>query len=467
MKVLVKFCLVPLIFRALICQAALTVTNIAPGSCADHSLFLKSDGSLWAMGLNSFGQLGDGTEFNSINHPEQILTSNVTAIAVGGYYSLFLKSDGSLWAMGDNSSGQLGDGLDNHYYSSQPEQIVASGVTAISAGGAHSLFLKSDGSLWAMGENGYGQLGDGTDSGGTNQSEQIIASGVTAISAGQYHSLFLKSDGSLWAMGWSGHGQLGDGAIGDPINPIYSNPEYVYTNQPEQIVASGVIAIAAGGEHSLFLKSDGSLWAMGDNSWGELGDGTGSNCTNQPEQIVASGVIAIAAGGYHSLFLKSDGSLWGMGYNGYGQLGNGIPSDNVNEPEEIVTSGVIAIAAGWDHSLFLKCDGSLWAMGGNYTGQLGDGFIDYEFPYPEQIFPAPQPMLGIALTCQIGLQFNATCSFGGNFYLLASTNLSQPLSQWMPIWTNSITTRGTNNFSATLTNVVNSASQQFFILQSQ
>src|SRR5580704_4338737 len=84
----------------------------------------------------------------------------VTKIAAGGYHNLFLKSDGSLWAMGYNEYGQLGDGLTNNILS--PEPIVLSGVTAISAGSGHSLFVKSDGSLWAMGYNGDGELGDGT-----------------------------------------------------------------------------------------------------------------------------------------------------------------------------------------------------------------------------------------------------------------------------------------------------------------
>ena len=266
----------------------------------------------------------------------------VTKIAAGGGHSLFLKSDGSLWAMGYNYDGQLGDGTYNT--TNLPEQIVASGVTAIAAGGFHSLLLKSDGSLWAMGNNYFGQLGDGTtDSGNyyTNLPEQIVASGVTAIAGGGFHSLLLKSDDSLWAMGDNEYGQLGDGT-------------YNIINLPERIAASNVTAIAAGGDHNLFLKSDGSLWAMGDNEYGQLGDGT-YNTTNQPEQIVASNVTAIAAGSDHSLFLKSDGSLWAMGYNQFGVLGDGTYNYSTNLPEQIVAG-----SPGYNQiSIQLLSDGSV------------------------------------------------------------------------------------------------------------
>ena len=160
---------------------ASNVTAIAAGDT--YSLFLKSDGSLWAMGDNGYGQLGDGT-YNNTNRPEQIVASNVTAIAAGNFHSLFLKSDGSLWAMGNNADGQLGDGTTTTDSTNHPEQIVASDVTAIAAGGYHSLFLKSDGSLWAMGDNDDGELGDGTNGNDTNRPEQIRgwASGYNRIS---------------------------------------------------------------------------------------------------------------------------------------------------------------------------------------------------------------------------------------------------------------------------------------------
>ncbi len=385
-------CLLCAVLLQAVASGAQPVTKITTGS--EYSLFLKSDGSLWAMGNNGFGQLGDGTSGlgNQTNLPEQIVASNVTAIAGGGYHSLFLKSDGSLWAMGDNFAGQLGDGTHvdatNH-----PEQIVVSNVTAIAGGQYHSLFLKSDGSLWAMGLNQYGQLGDGTYN-TTNLPEQIVASNVTAIAAGFGHSLFVKSDGSLWAMGWNNYGQLGDGTYGTGTPPNYG------TNQPEQIVASNVTAIAAGGYFSLFLKSDGSLWAMGDNGAGQLGDGT-YNTTNRPEEIVASNVTAIAAGYYHSLFLKRNGSLWAMGANYNGELGDGTYgnylSSGTNRPEQIVAGNVAAVAAGWNDSLFLKSDGSLWAMGDNQYGELGDGTYgtgtppNYGTNQPEEILAAYKP----------------------------------------------------------------------------
>src|SRR6266568_4877062 len=230
--------------------------------------------------------------------------------------------------------------------------------------------------------------------------------------------------------------------------------------------AQTVTRVAGGGFHSLFLKSDGSLWAMGYNANGELGNGT-YNRTNRPEQILASGVTAVAAGGFHSLFLKSDGSLWAMGDNHDGQLGDGTYSTtapySTNRPEQIVASGVTAIAEGGGHGLFLKSDGSLWAMGRNTDGELGDCTYS-NTNRPERIVPlviVPPTIASISLagTNLVLNGINGTSCTTTN-YVLMTTNVALPRSQWTPLATNILSASG--NFTLTVTNAVDPAAQRRF-----
>ncbi len=438
---LIQLCLLGAVLLQAATSGAQPISKIAAGG--SQSFFLKSGGSLWGMGLNDRGQLGDGT-INQTNRPEKILGTNVTAIAAGIHHTLLLKSDGSLWAMGDNDDGELGDGTQNQ--ASRPEKVVATNVTAIAAGEFHSLFLKSDSSLWAMGNNDDGELGDGTYS-EADSPEKIVATNVTAIAAGQWHSLFLKNDGSLWAMGWGEFGQLGDGS--------YNNNG---VNTPEKIVTTNVTAIAAGWNHSLFIMNDGSLWAMGNNAYGQLGDGHyNSTGINKPEKVVASGVTAIAAGEYHSLFLKSDGSLWAMGNNADGQLGDGTWNDQVS-PEKIVATNVTAIAAGPWHSLFLKSDGSLWGMGYNEDGELGDATLN-DTNRTEQILGAFNRVAGQLLSGpKMRLSFMGLD--GTNYALDRTFNLVS--ANWVP----QITNRADSVGVLVLTNTPNATTNNFWRIRS-
>jgi len=278
----------------------------------------------------------------------------VLIVVFAGAVSLAEAQEGYyLMAMGDNGSGQLGDGTTTERLTSVQ---ITTDVSQVAAGFRLSLFVKTDGTLWAMGRNNFGQLGDGTTTGRSTPVQ--VATDVSQVAAGgSLHSLFVKTDGTLWAMGWNFAGQLGDGTTTDRHTPVQ--------------VATDVSQVAAGFGHSLFVKTDGTLWAMGDNPLGGLGDGTTTD-RSTPVQV-ATDVSQVAAGGGHSLFVKTDGTLWAMGNNGSGQLGDGTITVGPTPVPVQVATDVSQVAAGDVHSLFVKTDGTLWAMGDNGTGNLGDG----------------------------------------------------------------------------------------------
>src|SRR6266851_7500120 len=169
------------------------VTAIAGGSF--HSLALKSDGTVWAWGNNADGELGNNSTTNS-SVPVQVSgLSAVTAIAAGSEHSLALKSDTTVWAWGANYHGQLGNNSTTN--SSMPVQVIGlSGVTAIvGSEWFHSLALKSDGTAWGWGYNYYGQLGNNSTANSSVPVQVSGLSGVTAIAAGGYHSLAVQQYG--------------------------------------------------------------------------------------------------------------------------------------------------------------------------------------------------------------------------------------------------------------------------------
>jgi hypothetical protein len=248
----------------------------------------------------------------------------VASVAAGSDHALFVKTDGTLWAMGYNLQGELGDGTTTDR--STPVQ-VATGVASAAAGYEHSVFVKTDGTLWAMGNNNYGALGDGT---ATSRLTPVpVVSGVASVSAGLAHTMFVKTNGTLWATGNNADGELGNGST-------------TTTGIPMQ-VATGVASVAAGDFHTMFVKTDGTLWAMGANSYGQQGDG--STTPHSTPIQVSSGVASVAAGYAITLFVKTDGTMWGMGFNQYGQLGDGTTTDR-SSPVQLAAGPAVATTAG-------------------------------------------------------------------------------------------------------------------------
>jgi len=385
-----------------------------------HTIALRDDGTVWTYGDNKYyGQLGDGTWIDK-NIPTLVaLPRDVVAIASGPYHCLVLRSDGTVWGWGSNSYYQLGDGTNIN--KPAPVQVkdpsdptgFLTGVEAVAAGNVYSIALKTNGTVWTWGYNGSGSLGDGTYDNRT-QPVQVkdpsdpsgFLQGIVAVAAGAGSSIALKSNGTVWTWGGGDYAQIGRIIYGTGSTP---------QNVAGQVAGmTDVAALAAGWEHNVVLKKNGTVWACGRNSEGQLGDGTTIGSSFPPPeppkffvQVIdpadptgyLTGITAIAADDRYSLAVKSNGTAWGWGSNYAGVLCDGTTNNipqtspaqmkDPSDPTGFLT-GVKAVGAGEYHSLMIKNDGTLWGCGWNYVGQLGIGTYDTPKTTPVQaLFPEP------------------------------------------------------------------------------
>ena len=285
-----------------------TYLQVSAGT--DHSLAVGSDGNAYAWGYNNRGQLGDGTRTER-NTPVRVKTPDRKAypdlpkdftylqVSAGTYHSLALGSDGNAYAWGSNGNGQLGDGTASNNVRSTPVRVKTPDRSTypdlpkdftylqVSAGEQHSLALGSDGNAYAWGNNGNGELGDGTTSYGGQSTPVRVKTPdhktypdlpedftFVQVSAGYAHSLALGSNGSAYAWGNNGNGLLGDNTTKGSIVPVRVRDPASPTDKSKGLQA---VQVSAGGAYSLAVGSDGNAWAWGWNGNGRLGDGTASN----------------------------------------------------------------------------------------------------------------------------------------------------------------------------------------------
>ncbi len=371
------------------------VTIVAVAAGAFHTLAVAADGTVYAWGRNTTGQLGDGSTTPRLVPVTVPGLSGVTALAAGERHTLALKGNGSVWAWGDNASAQLGDGTTVRRTS--PVQVgTIPAAVAIATGGRHSVALAADGQVWTWGRNAYEELGDGTTTPRLTPATVPGATGVVTIGAGVYqtlavtdggaffswggspggtapstivagyqHGLWLRRDGTLVGWGGNASGQVGDGSFTQRLSPVAVSG------------LAGVTNLAAGAYHSLAVTADGRLLAWGYSSYGQLGLDPGVQPPfNVPIEVTAlTHVVAVAAGTYHSVALTADGGVWTWGYNGYGQLGDGTTTLRSAPVRITALDGVpiVAVAAGEFHTLALTAGGEVYAWGRNSDGEIGDG----------------------------------------------------------------------------------------------
>ena len=286
--------------------------KIAAGT--QFSIAIKTDGTIWSWGRNDSGQLGQ-TLAVATNRSSPVQIGALTdwlQVVCGNYHALAIKTNGTLWAWGRNSAGQLG--LGNTTNRSSPVQVGALTTwSKIAAGNSYSAAVRSDGTLWTWGDNTQGQLGLGTSGAYTERSSPTQVGALTNwrdVVTGQA-TIALKTDGTLWAWGLNGDGNLGLNNTTD-----YSSPKQVgsLTNWA-QINCCRTTTIA--------IKTDNTAWIWGGNAYGQLWRGNTTNYSS-PVQLGALTNWSIIAGMADSVFgLKTDGTLSAWGRNQRGQLGFG------------------------------------------------------------------------------------------------------------------------------------------------
>lgn len=270
-----------------------------------QSAAIKSDGTLWNWGYNFYGNLGDNTMVTRLS-PVQTISggTNWKQVSSGIYHTAAIKTDGTLWTWGYNSSGQLGDNTIANR--SSPVQTVAGGATwkQVACGGYHTAAIKNDGTLWAWGMNSSSQLGDSTV---VNKSSpiQITGGGTTnwkQVSCGLGHTGAIKTDGSLWLCGSNGYGQIGNN-LGTSSYQVQTTPGGTNWKQ-----------VSCGGSSTMAIKTDGSLWAWGQNSLGMLALNNITNQV-VPVRDMTSGTNwkSVATGESSMVAIKTDGTLWTCG----------------------------------------------------------------------------------------------------------------------------------------------------------
>jgi alpha-tubulin suppressor-like RCC1 family protein len=369
-------------------------TSVAVAAGGFHSLALKSDGSVWAWGGNGNLQLGrNSTEAGSAT-PAPVLTeggaalTGVAAISAGLEHSVALKTDGSLLAWGRNNFGQLGDGTAtsrNHAVAVRDAAGNPFGsVVQVSAGYTLTAAVKADGSVWYWGwSNG---LSDGLVKTPTPllDTAGMPVGGASRVAVGEGMALILKTDGTLWT--W---GNLSGGAT----------KRAVRVETAPGVPLTGITRIAAGWANVLALTSDGKVLSWGG---GHLGRTTSPTPALVPGFVTdaggspLTGVVDVQVGQYVSVLAMRDGTLRSFGDNQLAVLGAGSTQGfetyavPVREVGGAPLGSVTSISLTNQHVLVTRQGGSVWGWGRNTSLQLArpvNSPADYAVPLAALVLP--------------------------------------------------------------------------------
>ena len=336
-----------------------------------HVLVVKPDGTLWTWGANESGQLGDGSKLASA-FPIQIaseltMTSSKpgpkdfqwVAVAAGDAHSMALRSDGTVWIWGGDKNSLLGT---NGGLGIRPHRVTLPGpVVSIACSAQSSFAALANGALYAWGRNTFAELGMGDHI--DRPKPQIIPLTLPVSKvAGRKRIIYaLMEDHSAWLWGDGDFGSSGALSRRDRTRPTKLGFDSDWSE------------ITGGEGHALGVRTDGTLWAVGEGLIGQLGDGARSKRLTPAQSGNAKHWMSVGAAGQHSFGLTKQGDLFAWGENPGGVLGNGTTLPQVTPVRIPPQAGWLSVVAGETFTVALRTDGSLWAWGENRHGELGVG----------------------------------------------------------------------------------------------
>jgi alpha-tubulin suppressor-like RCC1 family protein len=370
----------------------------------------------------------------------------VTYVATAGSPDLIIRFAGQIedtlsglplapFAWGNNFFGQLGDSSAVINRLGPVHTLRLAGVKSLIGGEDFSLALLADGTVWAWGGNGAGQLGNGTTSGRLLPNQITGLSGIVSITSGTQHSLALRSDGAVFGWGLNNQGQIGDGTSGN----IRTGPVQVVGVGGEGFLCN-IVGVAAGNNFSLALRSDGRVFAWGNNSIGQLGNNNAPAGSPVPVSVVGVGgagllqsITEVSSGAGHSLARRRDGTVLAWGNNGNGQLGNNNAPTSSPFPVQVRgvggagrLSGIKSVLASQFFSLALGSGGTVFAWGSNAQGQLGNNNPPTSQFVPVQVLgPGGEGLLTNIKSLAAGFNFCLALRSDGRVFAWGSNDSGQ------------------------------------------
>jgi alpha-tubulin suppressor-like RCC1 family protein len=358
-----------------------TLSDWLAASCGiSHTMAVKIDGTLWAWGNNTNRQFGDGSS-TSTSSPVQVGTlSNWTVnISTGGNSTAAIQNNGTLWAWGSNSEGQLGNQTTTTL--SNTTQIgSATDWSKIVMGQSHAMALKTNGKIQTVGFiNGVVTspkivLGR-SDLMYSSPIQINHISNISSIAGDLQSTIALKTDGTLWAWGNNSIGRLG-------LNDL------IWYDSPVQIgTLSNWAKINMNFFTTMAIKTDGTLWGWGSNTSGKIGVGNVTSYSSPVQIGTLSDWAQVSIGQSHTVAIKTNGTLWSWGAGAGGALGEGLLSAVFTLPVQVGTlsNWKTVSLSDYNHAAALKTDGTIWTWGTNIYGEMGNGSTITTFSSPVQV----------------------------------------------------------------------------------